>query len=59
VDGDRVASATAAYSLVDGDGDEGEFLKLLADIRRGTADSRRLPGFPARYVEDDGFQGIA
>jgi len=54
----RVVSASAAYDLVNGERDPRPFLTLLDEIRRGTAESTSLPGFPAIQVVGSDYQGI-
>ena len=53
-----VISASAAYSLVNGERDQRSFLALLDEIRRGTAEFVSLPGFPAIQVAGSEYQGI-
>jgi hypothetical protein len=51
-------SASAAYSLVNGERDPRPFLGLLDEVRRGVAESTSLPGFPAVQVAGSEYQGI-
>ncbi|MDY7079239.1 MAG: hypothetical protein SXV54_20180 [Chloroflexota bacterium] len=54
----RILSASAAYSLANGERDPRPFLALLDEIRRGVAEFVSLPGFPAIQVAGSEYQGI-